>query len=112
MHKISKKHIIALRVFHGILTVYFTLCLLYLYVVGITGNVDGTLFILAALSLGAEGMAVFAFNRGDCPLIHIQRKIGDDKPFFELLVPRHLAKLAIPVFAVLTVIALVLILLR
>jgi hypothetical protein len=57
-------------------------------------------------------MAVFAFNRGDCPLIHIQRKIGDATPFFQLLLPRRLAKMAIPVFAALTVIAVLILLLR
>lgn len=106
------KSIIALRVAHGILTIYFAFCLLYLYIVGFTGVVNEVLFMLAVLSLAIEGMALFAFNEGDCPLIHIQRKIGDDKPFFELLLPRRLAKQAIPVFAGLTIISLLLLLFR
>lgn len=106
------KPIIALRVFHGALTVYFAFCLLYLYIVGLTGSVNDILFPLATLSLAAEGMALFAFNEGDCPLIYIQRKIGDDKPFFELLLPRKLARQAIPVFAGLTVLAILILLFR
>ena len=112
MHKESRRHVISLRIFHGILTVYFTLCLLYLYIVGLTGNVDRTLFMVAILSLAAEGIAVFTFNQGNCPLIHIQKKIADDKPFFELLLPSKLAKQAIPVFALLTIIAILIILIR
>lgn len=112
MHKESRRHIISLRIFHGILTAFFTLCLLYLYIVGLTGIVDRILFTVAILSLAAEGIAVFAFNQGNCPLIHIQKKIGDDKPFFELLLPSKLAKQAIPVFALLTIIAILIILIR
>lgn len=112
MRKESRQHIIGLRVFHGILTAYFTLCLIYLYIVGITGSVNSTLFIIATLSLALEGMAVFAFNKGNCPLIHIQRRIGDEKPFFELLLPPRLAKQAIPAFALLTIVAILIILFR
>jgi hypothetical protein len=112
MHKESRRHVISLRIFHGILTIYFTLCLLYLYIVGLTGNVDRTLFIVAILSLAAEGIAVFAFNQGDCPLIHVQKKIGDNKPFFELLLPSKLARRAIPVFALLTIVSILIILIR
>lgn len=112
MYKKPGKHVISLRIFHGILTVYFALCLLYLYAVGLTGSVDRTLFAIAVLSLAMEGIAVFALNKGDCPLIHVQRKIGDDKPFFELLLPPRLAKQAIPVFALLTIVAILIILIR
>lgn len=112
MRKESRKHIISLRIFHGILTVYFTLCLLYLYTVGLTGNVNNVLFTFAVLSLAIEGVAVFALNAGNCPLIHIQRRIGDEKPFFELLLPSRLAKQAIPAFALLTIVAILIILFR
>ena len=103
--------IIALRIFHGALTLYFTLCLIYLYFVGLTGNVNNTLFILSIFSLAFEGVIVFAFNQGDCPLFHVQRKIGDNKPFFELFLPPRLAKRAIPIFALLTIVAILIILL-
>lgn len=112
MHKESRQHIIGLRVLHGILTVYFTFCLIYLYIVGLTGNVNSALFIITTLSLALEGVAVFAFNKGDCPLIHVQRKIGDEKPFFELLFPPKAAKQAIPVFALLTIVAILILLIR
>lgn len=73
---------------------------------------NNPLFTLTVLSLAIEGIAVFAFNAGDCPLIHIQRKIGDEKPFFELLLPPKLAERAIPVFALLTILAILILLFR
>jgi hypothetical protein len=112
MHHQLPKHALALRIFHGFLTFYFTLCLVYLYIVGLTGGVNRVLFILAVLSLAVEGVAIFAFNAGNCPLIHVQRKIGDEKPFFELLLPPKLAKQAIPAFALLTIVAVLVILFR
>jgi hypothetical protein len=80
--------------------------------VALTGRVYDGLFILAACSLAFEGVVVFALNSGDCPLIHIQRKIGDDKPFFELLLPPRLAKQAVPFFAGITMVVLLALLLR
>lgn len=106
------KYITGLRIIHGILTVYFTFCLFYLYIVGLTGGVNRTLFMISTLSLAAEGIAIFALNQGACPLIHVQKRIGDDKPFFELLLPPRLAKQAIPVFALLTIVAILIILIR
>jgi hypothetical protein len=60
------------------------------------------LLLVAIVSLGIEGFVVFALNEGHCPLIHIQRVVGDDKPFFELFFPPKIARKAIPVFAMLT----------
>jgi hypothetical protein len=97
--------IYALRVFHGLAALYFMACLICLYYVALGGVVSARLFILAFISLAVEGFAIFLLNGGNCPLIHIQRKIGDEKPFFELLLPPRMAKRAIPVFAWLTWIA-------
>jgi hypothetical protein len=106
------KRVLSLRIFHGAVTLYFALCLVYMYVVAFTGRVNGPLFVLAVCSLFAEGVVVFLFNSGDCPLIHVQRKIGDNTPFFALWLPARLAKLAIPIFAGLTLLAILLLLLR
>jgi len=90
---------------------YFTVCLLYLYFVAFTGKFD-LFFWVAFFSLAIEGFIVFILNKGRCPFIHIQRKIGDSKPFFELFFPPKIAKLVIPIFAVFTVIALGLLIIR
>lgn len=106
------KRILLLRIVHGLLALYFILCLLYLGYVALTGKVNDTLFIISIISLTLEGIVVFTLNSGDCPLIHIQRKIGDDKPFFELFLPPRLAMWAIPVFAAFGMVILLVILLR
>ena len=89
--------ILLLRVIHGLFALYFIFCLVYLYYAAIFSRIDEFLFI-ALISLGMEGLAVFVLNKGDCPLIHIQRKIGDDTPFFNLILPDKYAKQAIPFF--------------
>jgi len=91
----------ALRVIHGLFALYFLACLAYVYYAGITATFDAALLI-AMVSLAIEGFIVFAVNEGDCPLIHIQRVVGDDTPFFELFFPPATASRAIPFFAALT----------
>ncbi len=103
--------IILLRIAHGLFAGYFLACLLYLYFAAIAGVFD-YLLVVAAISLAAEGIFIFVFNKGDCPLIHVQRKIGDDKPFFELFFPPALAKQALPLFAKFTWLAVALLLVR
>jgi hypothetical protein len=73
----------------------------YVYFAAFTPTFD-VLLLIAIVSLGIEGVVVFVLNGGDCSLIHVQRTIGDDTPFFELLFPPGIAKKAIPVFALLT----------
>ena len=100
-----------LRAIHGLFARYFVVCLVYLYYAAIMERFDVWLAI-AFVSLGLEGLVVFVLNKGDCPLVHIQRKVGDDKPFFELIFPPKLAKQAIPMFAILTWLAVALLVLR
>ena len=90
-----------LRVIHGIFALYFEVCLAYMYYAAFTSTY--TIFLLVAvISLAIEGFTVFVLNGGNCPLIHIQRKVGDDTPFFELFFPPHIARRAIPIFAAIT----------
>lgn len=91
----------ALRIIHGLFALYFIACLIYMYYASFTSQFD-PLLLVAVVSLAIEGIVVFVLNGGHCPLIHIQRKIGDDTPFFELFLASHLAKRAIPLFAVIT----------
>ena len=108
-----KKSALYLRVFHGLVLAYFTFCLFYLYYVGLSGNVvSDVLFAFVIITVALESAMVFLANNGDCPLIHIQRKLGDETPFFELVFPQRVAKYAIQVYAGLGLIAMVIILLR
>jgi hypothetical protein len=103
--------VFVLRVIHGVFALYFLVCLIYLYYGAIFSKLD-ILLLIAVMSLGIEGFIVFILNSGDCPLIHIQRRIGDNTPFFNLFFPVKLAKQAIPTFAKLTWIGVALLTLR
>ena len=94
-----------LRLVHGVFALYFLACLAYLWYAGVTGTFDALLTV-AVTSLILEGIAVFVLNHGDCPRIHVQRKVGDETPFFELFLSRAAAKKAIPVLTGLTAAAL------
>lgn len=100
-----------LRFIHGLFAIYFISCLFYLYVAAVFNRID-FLLLFAIVSLIVEGVMVFILNKGDCPLIHIQRRIGDETPFFRLFLPENLAKKAVPFFAKLTWIGLGLVALR
>src|SRR5690242_11517482 len=100
-----------LRIIHGLFALYFILCLIYLYYAAIFSKID-LLLLIAVGSLSLEGLMVFVLNKGDCPLIHIQRKIGDNTPFFQLFLPAKIAKQAVPVLAKITWIGVILLLIR
>lgn len=103
--------ILLLRILHGLFATYFLACLLYAYYAAFTATFD-VLLLVAGVSLAVEGFLVFVVNQGDCPLIHIQRVIGDPKPFFELFFPPAAAKKALPVFAAFTWLAVALLIIR
>jgi hypothetical protein len=84
-----------LRVLHGAITIFFLACLGTLYYSAITGQVTIWSW-LAAAAIAVEGLVVL-LNGGDCPLGGLHHQFGDDKAFFELLLPKRAAKLAIPV---------------
>ena len=58
-----------------------------------------------------EGAALVV-GRGDCPVGQLQAEWGDPVPFFELVLPPRAAKAAVPVLAVVSVLALVALILR
>lgn len=103
--------VIILRVVHGLFALYFIFCLLYLYYAVLFSKIDSFLLI-AVISLGIEGFLVFVVNKGDCPLIHIQRRIGDNTPFFNIFLPAKMAKKAVPFFSNITCIGVVLLIIR
>lgn len=100
-----------LRVIHGLFALYFILCLMYLYYAAIFAKAD-MLLLIAVVSLCIEGFVVFVLNKGDCPLIYIQKRIGDDIPFFQLFLPAKLAKQAIPTLVQATWLGIALLLIR
>ncbi len=89
-----------IRSIHGVITLYFLTCIGLIYYSGITNRLS-TWAYLAALSTVIEGLVVY-FNHGVCPLGKLHHQFGDEKTFFELFVPPHLAKRAVPFFGVVT----------
>ena len=93
----------ALRVIHGLITLFFGLCVIQIYYSFFT-NTRSNLLFLALIAVYIEGVVVFIFNKGECPLIHFHNKFGDNKTFFELFFPKRIAKKVIPTVAVITLI--------
>jgi hypothetical protein len=109
-HLMNKK-IFFLRVIHGLFALYFLACLIYLYYATLFSDIN-IFLLIAVLSLAFEGFIVFILNKGDCPLIHIQRKIGDNTPFFNIFLPARIAKQVVPALATLTWIGVALLIIR
>jgi hypothetical protein len=86
--------VLALRGVHSLLTLFFVSCLVYVYYAGIARK-RTRLLAGASAALLVEG-AVVKLNGGDCPLGTIHRRYGDDKAFFELLLPPRIARWAVP----------------
>jgi hypothetical protein len=102
--------IVLVRSIHTLFTLFFLTCIGTVYYAGITGRTTIWAY-LAAVSLVVEGLVV-GLNHGDCPLGFIHHKVGDEKTFFELLLPRQAAKRAVPVLGVVAGIGIALLLLR
>lgn len=92
--------VLLIRTIHGLLSAFFLACIAFVYYAAIA-DVDSPLVIAAAGALVLEG-AVVVLNGGDCPLGGIHRRYGDEKAFFELVLPPRAAKLAVPVLGTVT----------
>jgi hypothetical protein len=96
----------ATRIVHGLISLLFLSCMAAVYFGAWRGKAD-TVTLAALAALCVEG-ALVLLSGGDCPLGPILRKLGDEKPFFELVLPGRAAKLAIPILAAVTVLGAVL----
>jgi hypothetical protein len=86
--------VLVARVAHGLIALAFLCCIAILYIDAWRGSMNSvTLAALAALWV--EGVLVL-IHRGSCPLEPLFRRLGDDTPFFELLLPPRAAELAVP----------------
>jgi hypothetical protein len=88
--------ILAVRAVHGLFTAFFLSCLGYVYYAALARR-RGPLLLGAAGALVIEGVVVGA-NGGECPLGTVHRRYGDEKTFFELLMPTWAARRAVPFF--------------
>ena len=97
-----------IRSIHTLIALMFICCIVVVYYSGITKAVNVWLY-LATGALFIEGI-VLTSNRGDCPLAYAHRKYGDDKAFFELFMPKHIAKHMIRVVPAVTAMGYILLL--
>lgn len=98
------------RTMHGLISAFFLACIAVVYYAGISGR-RRRVGSIAAIALVAEGVVVSA-NGGDCPLGNVHRQYGDDKAFFELLLPQRAAKLAVPVLGAVATLGIALLIAR
>jgi hypothetical protein len=98
--------VVLIRSMHGLITAYFLACIGMIYYSALTNRPTLWAF-LAALSLMIEGLVVY-LNNGDCPLGKLHQHYGDEKAFFELIMPAPLAKRAVPFFGSISIIGILL----
>jgi len=88
--EINPRMIVVVRSIHTLIALVMIASMAIVYYSAISETYD----ILLYLALGAlliEGI-VITINKGDCPFSYLQRKYGDDKAFFELFLPKSIAK--------------------
>lgn len=82
--------IVVARSIHTLIALIMFASMAVVYYSAISETYDILLY-LASGALLIEGI-VITLNKGDCPLSYLQRKYGDDKAFFELFLPKSIAK--------------------
>jgi hypothetical protein len=91
----------ASRAAHGLISLVFLSCIAVIYLGAWRGKA-GAVTLAALAALCVEG-ALVLLSGGNCPLGPILRRLGDETPFFELLLPPRAAKLAIPILTAVSV---------
>jgi hypothetical protein len=98
------------RAAHALVTGLFLSCIALVYVGAWRGEA-GPLTLAAVGALFGEG-ALVVLCHGNCPLGPLLRRLGDDKPLFELVLPPRAAALAVPVLGGVTVLGVILLVAR
>lgn len=96
------------RSVHTVFALFFLTCLGYIYYCGFTGQISWVSWAAVGVLI-AEGLALW-INGGKCPLTSLQHKLGDDRAFFDLLLPTRILPYVIPFFVVVTIIGVILLL--
>jgi hypothetical protein len=99
-----------LRIAHGVVAALFVGCMVVVYASAWHGRTD-LATRAAVLALSGEGVLVLA-SGGDCPLTPLFRRLGDETPLFELILPARAARHAVPVLGAVTGVGFALLALR
>lgn len=86
--------IYVIRLIHGLITAFFLSCIVYIYYAGITNQMN--IYVYISVGMILLEMVIIVLNKGICPMGVLHNKFGDTKTFFELLLPKPLAKRAVP----------------
>lgn len=84
----------ASRLAQGAITAVFVVCIVEVWRAAVTGRAGWPVAVAAGL-LAVEGVLV-ATAGGHCPLAPVWRRLGDETPFFDVLVGPALGRRAIP----------------
>ncbi len=87
----------AYRVFHAAWSVAGLASLGYIWACAARRQRDRRLWASGAF-LSIEGLGLIV-GGGDCPMGPLQERLGDQVPFFELVLPPRAAKAAVPILA-------------
>ncbi len=87
----------AYRVFHAAWSVAGLASLGYIWACAARRQRDRRLWASGAF-LSIEGVGLIV-GGGDCPMGPLQERLGDQVPFFELVLPPRAAKAAVPILA-------------
>jgi hypothetical protein len=82
--------ILLLRLAHGLVALLLMASIGVIYY-SAASHTHGIWLLLAMVALVAEGIVV-ALNKGNCPFSHLSTKYGDTKTFFELFLPKPIAR--------------------
>ena len=80
----------ALRLTHGFIALLLISSMGVIYY-SAASHTRGIWLYLAIAALMTEGIVV-ALNKGNCPFSYLSAKYGDTKTFFELFLPKSVAK--------------------
>jgi hypothetical protein len=86
----NPRMIAVIRAFHTLLVLVFVGAIVVVYYSGITDTVTVWLYLSTAI-IAFEGI-VITLTRGNCPLLYLHRRYGDEKRLFELVMPWRFAK--------------------
>ena len=98
------------RAAHTVVAFLFLCCIGVVYAGAWRGQA-GSVTRAAVAALALEG-AMVVLSGGSCPLTPLLRRLGDDTPLFELLLPPRAARLAVPALGALTILGFALLALR
>jgi hypothetical protein len=101
-----QKQAYIIRFIHFLVSLYFSICIAYLYY-SIFINQAGKILYIAIISILIEGLVIF-LNNSNCPLGILHTKYGDNKTFFQLFLPKSIAEKIIPIVAIISITGLVL----